>query len=459
MTKTKVLICPYCGETQTVADRCCACGGLLDPLSRQATHNQMGPWFVRHPERPFQPGCSYETLIKMIERGQVTKNSIIRGPTTTQFWNAAKRVPGVAHLLGYCHSCDAAVDPTDFGCHACGVPFGAFLDRNFYGLPEIRPLPGEIGGPAVTDSADVDSPSRPLPTPRPAATEGFSDGRLSSFASDDELRNGPSIPAGTFTAGSIPAAAGSGVPDGPDDGQASPDHTGAPPAGPAIDPFLSGSTSRIPSIESTGALPSPGVGDVRGDRQDWVTSPAMRAMQRKVSRQSQTIRVMTIAVVVLGVVAVILGAMALLSRPGAAADGRQAGAAPDQDQPAAVEPSTLDQAAGDQATTPQEPVPAEDLSDPDAADAPPPDDEEAEAVPEPSEDDLTNQRALELTTRADDASRPPADRLADYRRALVLLEELAGKIPAGPDADELAARIEYVRQAIDRLEVDDYING
>ena len=89
-TKTKVLICPYCGETQTTAERCRGCGGLFEPLSRQATHNAMGPWFVRDPGKPFHPGCNYETLIRMIDRGQVTKYSIVRGPTTKQFWTVAK---------------------------------------------------------------------------------------------------------------------------------------------------------------------------------------------------------------------------------------------------------------------------------------------------------------------------------------------------------------------------------
>ncbi len=167
MGKTKVLICPYCGATHPASDRCGTCGGLFEPLSRQATHNAMGPWFVRDPGRPFRPGCSYETLIKMIDRGQVTKLSIIRGPTTGQLWGPAKRIRGVAHLLGYCHSCDASVDPDDHRCDACGVPFGAFLDRNFLGLPEVRPLPWE---------AQLEEDFLPVPG-----------GGISRFARDEEL--------------------------------------------------------------------------------------------------------------------------------------------------------------------------------------------------------------------------------------------------------------------------------
>jgi hypothetical protein len=116
---------------------------MFEPLSRQATHNEMGPWYIRSELRPFQPGCSYETLVKLVERGQIDKHTIIRGPTTKQFWTIAKRVPGVAHLLGYCHNCDTAVNVGDHGCHVCGVPFGAYLDRNYLGLPDIKPLPWE----------------------------------------------------------------------------------------------------------------------------------------------------------------------------------------------------------------------------------------------------------------------------------------------------------------------------
>ena len=135
MTRTKLLICPYCGEAQPVGERCRACGGFFDPLSRQATHNAMGPWFVRDPERPFRPGCSYETLVQLIQRGQVTKYSIIRGPTTRQFWTVARHVPGVAHLLGYCHACDGPVDPDERR-----LPIGQAVHRGPEG--DVPPVQG-----------------------------------------------------------------------------------------------------------------------------------------------------------------------------------------------------------------------------------------------------------------------------------------------------------------------------
>ena len=80
MTDTTVFICPFCGETQPAGDRCRSCLCLFEPLSRQATHNDMGPWFVRDRNRPFQPGCAYETLTKLIERGQVSNLDVLMRP-------------------------------------------------------------------------------------------------------------------------------------------------------------------------------------------------------------------------------------------------------------------------------------------------------------------------------------------------------------------------------------------
>lgn len=240
MTRTKLVICPYCGETQPVGRCCRVCGGLFEPLSRQATHDAMGPWCVRDSDRPFQPGCSYETLVKLIERGRVTKYSIIRGPTTRQFWTVARHVPGVAHLLGYCHACDGSVDPSDHGCPHCGVPFGAYLDRNYLGLPDIHP---EVWEEAAGDEGRGDPPS----------ARG-----LSSFAADEELLGAPAI-----------RAAG--------DGEAAPRATGFAPRASAS---ARGALSEQAAVES------------------WHASPAVRSMQRRMARQDRTIRLLTVLVVI-----------------------------------------------------------------------------------------------------------------------------------------------------------------
>lgn len=176
MAKVKVVICPYCGDTQPAGDKCRVCGGLFEPLSRQASHNAMGPWFIRDETAPHHPGCSYETLVELVKRGRVSKYTIVRGPTTKQFWTVARRTAGLAHLLGYCHHCDAAVSKDDLGCHKCGAPFGAYLQRNYLGLPEIKPLPWETPSSGETD---VWGGYYGVPRPHPAG--------VSSFGSDAEL--------------------------------------------------------------------------------------------------------------------------------------------------------------------------------------------------------------------------------------------------------------------------------
>ena len=86
-----MFVCPYCGAATPDQPRCTSCRGFLDPLSRQASQNAMGPWFLRNPDSPHQSGCSYETLVMLITRGRVTVDSVLRGPTTHQFWSPAKR--------------------------------------------------------------------------------------------------------------------------------------------------------------------------------------------------------------------------------------------------------------------------------------------------------------------------------------------------------------------------------
>jgi len=129
-----MILCPYCGFTQPHAEKCSGCGGLFEPLSRMATQIAMGPWFVRDKVNPFKPGFSIETLKKMIEAGRVKPYTVIRGPSTHQFWSIARNVSGVAHMLGYCHQCGEKVDPRDKACPHCMATFRSFKERDRLGL-------------------------------------------------------------------------------------------------------------------------------------------------------------------------------------------------------------------------------------------------------------------------------------------------------------------------------------
>lgn len=161
----RALLCPYCGAVSSNVHKCNACGGRLDALSRQATQNSMGPWYLRDQHRPHHPGCSYDTLSKLIELGKVTPETVLRGPTTGQFWMLARRVPGIAHKLGICHSCQAPARHDDYACRSCGAVFQGERDRQHLGLGPIRPLPGQESPEMVAARLAVTMPEIPTPVP------------------------------------------------------------------------------------------------------------------------------------------------------------------------------------------------------------------------------------------------------------------------------------------------------
>ncbi|MEE9130100.1 MAG: hypothetical protein V3T84_08785 [Phycisphaerales bacterium] len=413
----KLLICPYCGQTQPQVERCRGCGGLLEPLSRQATHNAMGPWFVRDPDRPHQPGCSYETLVQLVEREQIAKHTIIRGPTTRQYWTIAKRVPGVAHLLGYCHNCSASVDPADHGCHACGVPFGAYLDRNYLGLPEIRPLPWEAKL-EENDAAQLAGRSGQF------SQRGQSPG-LSSFASDEELLSevGSSGP----TAGGAAGAAG--------------------PAG------ARGAVRSGPS----GPVNEPGVGSAAQTSQvganlfdDYAAAAVTRSLQRKVAAQRRTIRGLGAAVVIFVLVAAVVGLASLVddSGPQTPGDGTQGstvgkGASADQADDAPQVP-----------TDPPTSIPVPSLDD--ASSAPAQTDQEPHADPPGQEPQADYAKAMQLIKAAQQVDRPTKDRIKDYEEALRLLQAIVSEAPADAQPDDLSDTIERTNKALERLRLEDF---
>lgn len=170
MTDAKVVVCPYCGAAQTAGRHCGLCKADFGPLARRATQNQMGPWSLRDEENPFRPGYSYESMVKLIDAGQVTRYSIVRGPTTNQLWTVARKTPGIAHLLGDCHHCNGKVEKGVTRCPGCRTVFGAWLDRNHLGLPDVRPMPGDPD--EILDSGE--STDQYMHGFRPLASEGVS---------------------------------------------------------------------------------------------------------------------------------------------------------------------------------------------------------------------------------------------------------------------------------------------
>jgi hypothetical protein len=457
MTKTRIVICPYCGETQPAAERCRACAGRFDPLSRRATHNAMGPWWLRDPRRPHHPGFSYETMVRLVERGEITKYSIIRGPTTKQFWTIAKRVAGVSHLLGYCHACDGRVEPSHHGCPRCGAVFGAYLERNYLGLPDVVPMTEDGNHVDMTDSAHGDEP-RPSWRPPTLSPRG-----LSSFAPDDELLRRETRTGGGDRDERTPFA-----PMGP--AETAP-RTAESPVATAAEPRV-GPASPGPAI---GQAPSP---------EEWVTSPAVRAMQRRLAKQQRTIRILTVVIIVVALTGAIVNLAVLTMRsagrapstgapdrtaepapPGRTASEAGVGTAEDQSPPNAMEaaqPERADAAASPSAPSKGDSSPASstsETSDPAKNATQPPivivEKEDVGASGYIAE----YRRALALVDRADDESRPLADRLDDYSEALDVLRNVREQAPAEERPEKLDEIIERVERQIERLEIEVVLPG
>jgi len=168
---TQPAVCPYCGDDTGGGNRCRSCGGALDPLSKQATQNEMGPWFVRDITGPFRPGCRYETIERFVRRGRIRPETVVRGPSTGQFWTTADRAPGIARLLGLCHSCGAGVGLDHHVCERCGATLDIAHDRQHLGLGAERSLPGA-------------AQNRPAPTQAQQATPASQRSRRSQKRSN-----------------------------------------------------------------------------------------------------------------------------------------------------------------------------------------------------------------------------------------------------------------------------------
>lgn len=131
--KTDGTMCVVCGHGKTGADECPECESIFAPAD-EATRITLGGWFVHGKAEAFKPGISYEQLRKEVEIGKVTGRTILRGPTTEQFWKLAKNTQGVAHLLGSCHSCGEKVAASAESCPACKASFAVPSDPDWVGL-------------------------------------------------------------------------------------------------------------------------------------------------------------------------------------------------------------------------------------------------------------------------------------------------------------------------------------
>lgn len=113
-------VCPFCGGVSETSDGVCArCTMENSPLTRQATKARLGPWYVLQSRNPSAPGMKYSVLLALVKKGQITPRSIVRGPTTNQFWRFAARVRGLSREFGICWGCSQEIDTGAAICPYC----------------------------------------------------------------------------------------------------------------------------------------------------------------------------------------------------------------------------------------------------------------------------------------------------------------------------------------------------
>jgi len=113
-------VCPFCG-TQRDSDvgPCMHCSLEDTPTTRSATRSKLGPWYVLQSRNPSAPGMNFATLMVLVQKGRVTARSVVRGPTTGQFWRHAAKIKGLSREFGLCWNCGGDVTKNARACAAC----------------------------------------------------------------------------------------------------------------------------------------------------------------------------------------------------------------------------------------------------------------------------------------------------------------------------------------------------
>lgn len=114
------VVCPFCAHVRTEGTGSCPKCTMEDtPTTRRSTGERIGPWFVLQRKNPTAPGLRLSVLLTLARRGHVTARSIVRGPTTGQFWRYAGQVKGLSRVFGVCWHCGASVSPDAATCPRC----------------------------------------------------------------------------------------------------------------------------------------------------------------------------------------------------------------------------------------------------------------------------------------------------------------------------------------------------
>lgn len=114
------MVCPYCGAVSERSSGACPRCTMEDtPATRAATKARIGPWYVLQSRNPSAPGMKWATLLSLVNKGQITPRTIVRGPTTHQLWRFAGHVKGLSREFGICYSCGVSIEKTINQCPQC----------------------------------------------------------------------------------------------------------------------------------------------------------------------------------------------------------------------------------------------------------------------------------------------------------------------------------------------------
>ncbi len=294
------VLCPYCGHLQASgAERCEKCQGLFEPLSRMATQIAMGPWFIRDENMPYAPGCSYQIVKRKAQLGKLTSQSIIRGPSTHQFWMHADQVPGIAHLLGVCHDCGNQVNPNERICPSCHATFNTPDTRNELGLqyPTEEATHQARIQLEQLKNGEASSPVQPNDVP---SAESQAIAAASPVAqSTVSASTSPAAPAPTVPPPAVPPAASQSEPAQPTPSSSAPDMLDAvmgPVNQPKVDTTI-GMVNQSNTAAPIADVPKP------SDSVSPNQSPAPAAKTAELNKQAQhlsmTVIIMIVCIVVL----------------------------------------------------------------------------------------------------------------------------------------------------------------
>ena len=112
--------CVYCGRAlPRDSQRCPHCKTSYSVAVRRASREIEGDWFYLEPRNPSNRGVDFRTMLKLIEKGRLKRDSVVRGPATRQDWMFAAEAPRLSKYLGVCPHCFAPAGGEQEFCDTC----------------------------------------------------------------------------------------------------------------------------------------------------------------------------------------------------------------------------------------------------------------------------------------------------------------------------------------------------